>query len=96
MSATNDMNPANGNGVASEIYNHVPAYTYHDVQVRYKVPFGAGSRTIEAYVGAKNVFDKQPPVLPSGMASEVTGTETDATVYDVYGRYVYGGIKVKF
>ena len=30
------------------------------------------------------------------MASEVTGTETDATVYDVYGRYVYGGIKVKF
>ncbi|TLY61456.1 MAG: TonB-dependent receptor [Gammaproteobacteria bacterium] len=81
------------NGIISDLYNTVPAYIYHDVQVRFR--FG-GKESIEAYLGAKNVFDKQPPVLPQGMASTITGTETAADTYDVFGRFLYGGFTAKF
>jgi iron complex outermembrane recepter protein len=50
----------------------------------------------EVYVGANNLFNKQPPFLPSGMASQVTGTETAADTYDVFGVFLYAGFKVKF
>jgi len=93
MSSINDTNPAPGNTVISALYNHVPAYVYHDVQVRYKLPYKPHT---EVYVGANNIFNKQPPFLPSGMASTVTGTETAADTYDVFGVFLYAGFKVKF
>jgi len=93
MSSIYDTLPTADNSVASEKYNHVPAYIYNDVQVRYD--FGTRAH-ITGYVGANNVFDKQPPLLPSGMASEVTGTETAADTYDVFGRFMYAGIQAKF
>jgi outer membrane receptor protein involved in Fe transport len=81
------------NGIVSPLYNSVPAYVYHDMQIRFK--FGKNS-AFETYVGMTNVFDKQPPFLPQGMASEITGTETAADTYDVFGRFIYGGISAKF
>jgi len=42
------------------------------------------------------VFNKQPPFLPQGMASNVIGTSTDANAYDVIGIFWYAGVKVKF
>ena len=83
----------NQNGPVNALYNSVPAFVYHDVQAGYK--FGS-ARYIEAYVGVNNLFNKQPPFLPEGMASTITGTETDATDYDVFGRFIYGGISAKF
>jgi iron complex outermembrane receptor protein len=93
LSSINDTNPTPGNTVISTLYNHVPAYFYNDVQLRYTLPMKTHS---EVYVGANNLFNKQPPFLPSGMASEVTGTETAADTYDVFGIFLYAGFKVKF
>jgi len=75
-------------------YNTVPAYMYHDLQLRYMIG-DTTKRNITVYTGAKNLFNKQPPVLPSGMASQVTGTETAADTYDVFGRFMYAGVEVK-
>lgn len=66
---------------------------YHDVQAR----FGVGEdRKFEFYLGVDNLFDKDPPFLPSGFASNVTGTETAADTYDPFGRRFYAGARVKF
>jgi iron complex outermembrane receptor protein len=93
LSSINDTNPTPDNTVISTIYNSVPAYVYHDVQLRYTVPIKTHT---EVYLGANNVFNKQPPLLPMGMASSVTGTETAADTYDVFGVFLYAGFNVKF
>lgn len=92
LSSINDTNPTASNTVISPLYNSVPAYVYHDVQLRYTLPKVTHT---EIYVGANNVFNKQPPLLPMGMASTVTGTETAADTYDVLGVFWYAGFKVK-
>ena len=83
------------NAIVDKVFNNVPAFWYNDVQVRYSLDLSEKS-VLGAYLGAKNVFDKQPPVLPSGLNSEITGTETAADTYDVFGRFIYAGFDVKF
>jgi iron complex outermembrane recepter protein len=73
LSSINDTNPTTSNTVISALYNHVPSYVYNDVQLRYTFN---EKRHSSVYVGANNLFNKQPPFLPGGMASEITGTET--------------------
>jgi outer membrane receptor protein involved in Fe transport len=93
MSSINDTNPTPGNTVISPLYNHVPAYVYHDAQVRYTLPFKPKT---QVYLGVDNIFNKKPPFLPMGMASTVTGTETAADTYDVFGVFWYAGFNLKF
>lgn len=50
----------------------------------------------QVYLGANNVFDKEPPLLISGIPSDSTGTETDAGTYDAIGRRWYAGVRLKF
>jgi outer membrane receptor protein involved in Fe transport len=88
-----DTTPANGN--VYEPLNHVPAYYYSGIQGRYTFDFADRSK-LTAYLGANNVFNKKPPFLPMGMASDVTGTNTAADSYDVIGVFWYGGFRVKF
>ena len=92
LSSINDTNPTASNTVISDLYNHVPAYVYNDVQVRFTFD---EKRHSSVYIGANNLFNKQPPFLPSGMASEITGTETAADTYDVFGVFLYAGVEVK-
>jgi outer membrane receptor protein involved in Fe transport len=92
LSSINDTNPTAGNTVISALYNHVPAYVYNDVQLRYTF---SEKKHSSVYIGANNLFNKQPPFLPSGMASEITGTETAADTYDVFGVFLYAGVEVK-
>jgi outer membrane receptor protein involved in Fe transport len=88
-----DTTPANG--IVFAPLNNVPAYFYNDMQARYTFDFADHSK-FTAYLGANNVFNKKPPYLPSGMASDVTGTSTAADSYDVIGVFWYGGFRVKF
>jgi iron complex outermembrane receptor protein len=92
LSSINDTNPTAGSTVISALYNSVPAYVYNDVQLRYT--FNEKKHS-SVYIGANNLFNKQPPFLPSGMASEITGTETAADTYDVFGVFLYAGVEVK-
>jgi outer membrane receptor protein involved in Fe transport len=56
----------------------------------------ACSLTLEFYLGVDNVFNVGAPFLPSGFASNITGTETAADTYDPFGRRFYAGVNVKF
>jgi outer membrane receptor protein involved in Fe transport len=73
--------------------NSVGDRFYHDVQMRIGVD---ETKKFEFYLGVDNLFDKDPPFLPSGFASNVTGTETAADTYDPFGRRFYAGARVKF
>ncbi|MBN7137158.1 TonB-dependent receptor [Lysobacter enzymogenes] len=61
------------------------SYTYHNLQVGYKVP----NTGLDLYVGADNVFDKDPPLNYFGEAAANSN-------YETIGRYVYAGASYKF
>lgn len=77
---------------ASEGAYHIPAFTYHDLQA--KVAIG-DERQFEFYVGADNLFNKQPPFIATG-DSQWPGTNTVADTYDLLGRMFYAGVRAKF
>lgn len=74
-------------------FNEIDAYLYHDLQVRMEL---GADQQYGIYLGVDNVFDKKPPVINQLMASHITGTETAADTYDPIGRYIYGGVQLKF
>jgi iron complex outermembrane receptor protein len=73
-------------------FNSVAAYTYHDLQLSYA--FATPVKT-KLYGGVRNVFDKRPPWLPSGMQTEITGVETAPSSYDAIGRQWFLGIEAQ-
>ena len=73
--------------------NNVHSKFYNDFQAQFAV---GESRRLEFYAGIDNAFDVKPPLLPNGLtASGQIGTET-AQEYDVFGRYLYAGVRAKF
>ena len=85
------VDPANVSAAQAR-FNSVPAYVYHDLQMRYLIDSKAQTTV---YGGLRNVFDKKPPFLPTGMASQATGTETSPDQYDAIGRVWFAGVEVK-
>lgn len=79
-----------GKVTASSGAYKVPAYTYHDVQVKFDV-----AKRFELYLGVNNLLDKQPPFIPGGN-SQWPGTNTVADTYDLLGRMFYAGVTAKF
>jgi outer membrane receptor protein involved in Fe transport len=75
--------PAGSVGVGSVIYV--------DAQFSFNPTEGT-----EVFIGAKNLLDKDPPPLISGLPGDNTGTETDAATYDPIGRRWYLGMRMKF
>jgi outer membrane receptor protein involved in Fe transport len=69
----------------------VGSATYVDLQLTYQP-----ADSYQVYLGANNLFDEEPPLLISGLPSDVTGTETDAGTYDAIGRRWYAGVRIKF
>lgn len=65
---------------------YVEAVWYQDFIARYKFDYGAGT---EVYVGINNAFDKHIPV-------GLTGNTGDQAAYDIFGRYVFAGVKARF
>lgn len=74
-------------------FNKIGAYVYHDLQLRMNL---GAEEQYGVYLGVDNVFDKKPPVINQLMASHITGTETAADTYDPIGRFIYGGVQLKF
>lgn len=72
----------------SDDLNMLDAVSYLDLRVNYQL-----SDSFSAYVGSNNVFDQQPDILPRGAAA---GTNTEPRAYDVIGRQIFAGLKVKF
>jgi outer membrane receptor protein involved in Fe transport len=78
---------------AIERLNNIRAYIYHDAQLRFDL---GGDDQFSLYLGVDNMFDEKPPYLPSPPFASITGTETQADVYDPFGRRFYTGLRVKF
>ncbi|MBB3349920.1 TonB-dependent receptor domain-containing protein [Sphingomonas sp. BK069] len=63
---------------------HIGAYTYVDLQLAARIPVTSGP-SLEVYANASNLFDKAPPV-----------GSLYSPYYDVIGRYVTVGARVRF
>lgn len=69
----------------------VGAEFYLDTQVNVKV-----TEEFELYLGVDNLLDNKAPNLLTGTTFNVTGTDTAADVYDVFGRRFYTGVRMRF
>lgn len=70
----------------------IPAYTYHDLQL--KLGVGEGQK-FEFAIGVNNLLDKDPPFIAGGN-SQWPGTNTVADTYDLLGRTFYAGVTARF
>lgn len=76
--------------------NDIRPYMYHDIQLRFDLG-EEDEGQFALYFGVDNLFDEQPPYLPNPpFGNSITGTETQADVYDPFGRRFYAGLRVKF
>lgn len=69
--------------------NHVPHIFYTDVTASVSIASG-----FRFFVTGNNLFDKDPPIAPLG--SLIIFNRTNAALYDVVGRYITAGVKLRF
>jgi outer membrane receptor protein involved in Fe transport len=69
----------------------VDSVFYVDAQVKYR--FG---ENYEVYLGAKNLFDEDPPLLYAGLPGGSSDYGTNPGVYDAIGRRWYLGLRASF
>lgn len=75
----------------NDAFNYADPETYHDIQVRY----GFGEN-LSVFAGVNNIFDNDPPNLPSGTSSADTGCNRPCSVYDPFGRVYQFGVTKRF
>jgi len=63
--------------------NAIPAYTYVDLQLGFKIP--SGNKSMEIYGSVTNLFNKAPPIA-----------SLYSPFYDVVGRYMSVGARISF
>jgi outer membrane receptor protein involved in Fe transport len=68
----------------------VPAYDYVDLGASYVIDAGM-LQGLTARVGVDNVFDEQPPIIPTWQQAN-----TDPSLYDVLGRRYYFRLQYRF
>lgn len=69
----------------------VPGKAYLDLQLTYRL-----AKQAQLYFGMDNALGTKAPVIPSGVAGNTTGAETDAGNYDAIGRRFYVGVRASF
>ncbi|MFL6763390.1 MAG: TonB-dependent receptor [Sphingomicrobium sp.] len=75
--------------------NSVPSYLYINLNGHYRVDLPSG-RTADFFATVNNLFDKDPPMIPSGAAGGINESSTNGEIYDVVGRFYRAGVRVKF
>ncbi|USQ95502.1 TonB-dependent receptor domain-containing protein [Caulobacter sp. RL271] len=78
------ISPGAYNSTVDLVNGHIKAYTYVDLGVQAKLPDVMG-HGVELYANATNLFDKAPPV-----------SSLYSPYYDVIGRYVTVGARMRF
>jgi outer membrane receptor protein involved in Fe transport len=83
-----------GDTLTLDQMNKVGDRWYHDIQARLDI---GEDKEFGIYAGVDNLFNSKPPFLPgTPFTVGITGTETAADVYDVFGRRFYVGASVRF
>jgi iron complex outermembrane receptor protein len=70
--------------------NTTPSRFYTDLTLEQKIP---GDANFTVYVQATNLFNRRPPLVPIQTTLQ---QYTYAALYDVIGRYMTAGVRVKF
>jgi outer membrane receptor protein involved in Fe transport len=82
-----------GAGAANTINdNRVPAFVYLTATASYRI-HATGSRSAELFAIVNNLFDTDPPMIPSGAAGGINESSTNGQFYDVVGRFFRAGIR---
>ncbi|WP_434928414.1 TonB-dependent receptor domain-containing protein [Shewanella sp. HL-SH2] len=77
-----------GETTLSDDLNTMDAVYYVDVRASYQV-----NDAVNVYIGSNNLLDQQPDIQATSAA---VGTNTSPQAYDVIGRQLFAGVKVKF
>ncbi len=78
-------------GTISPAENQLPSNFTLDVGLRYTLASLPG--TPEFYLTITNVLNKAPPLIPGSL---LTSVDTNPTLYDIMGRYFFGGVRMSF
>jgi iron complex outermembrane receptor protein len=82
-----------GTGAANTINgNHVPPFVYLTATASYRIRT-SGTRSAELFAIVNNLFDTDPPFIPSGAAGGINESSTNGQFYDVVGRFFRAGIR---
>lgn len=68
----------------------VGSRSYTDLQLSYT------QGKLRWYFGIDNAFGTKPPVIPSGVTGNITGSTTASDVYDAIGRRYYVGLRASY
>ena len=66
-----------------------PKVFYHDIRVDFDLEKANVVNGVKLYVGMDNVLNTKPPLGS-------TGTGAGSAIYDVFGRHLYAGIRVRY
>lgn len=78
------ISPGEYNSTLTITNNHIPAYVYVDAQLSFTIENDKGP-DMELFLNASNLFDKDPPI-----------GSLYSPYYDVIGRFVTAGARIKF
>jgi outer membrane receptor protein involved in Fe transport len=82
-----------GSGEANSVNdNQVPAFVYVTASAAYRLK-SSGARSIELFAIVNNLFDTDPPMIPSGAAGGINESSTNGQFYDVIGRFFRAGVR---
>ena len=84
-----------GQGGGGQVYAEpkVPAVFYTDLTLSYDIAVASGQMSF--FTTVNNLFDKQPPIIPRASLPQLD-YPTIPYVYDVIGRYITAGVRVRF
>jgi iron complex outermembrane recepter protein len=75
-----------------DAYNdHIPGYSYLDLTAIWHA-----ARQLEVRAGVTNVFDKDPPIVPSADITANSGPANSFPAYDYLGRQIFIAFTAKF
>lgn len=69
-----------------------PNRTYVDANLAFDI---GGKHKFEWFLNVQNLFDVTPPIRQPFTATD-NGVPTDKTIYDIVGRYITTGVRLKF
>jgi len=74
--------------------NTIGSAIYVDTRLAYDMLFG--DSTVELYGSVTNLFDRDPPIIPSYSPAVAAPTQYNGSLYDVLGRRFAVGVNVRF